>query len=370
MPRTKFRKKVKNGNTYFFYRLNHPSLIRPRDLYGKTVTELQDKIDKLTYDLDRGIHSDKCVFVEYMALWMEAVLLIDKKHATIQKYNGLFNKYIKESPIANIQLNKLNSLTLQDWYKKLVKNGVSSPLLHSINNLICQCVHYAYCQNKIVTDFSKQIMLPKVQKKKMDGTRRKSRALSIEQEDALLKVCKGTKWEAFILTAINTGMRRGELMALTWDDVDFERGIITVNKSYRQPSGTTSPKTKSSNREIPMPLPVANILRNEKRKQLELAEKLPDRFVWENLVFTNDKGAHIAATSLGRALSEFSEKIGMEDSINVHDFRDTYATRLYERTKDLKMIQALLGHSDFSTTADIYTHVSIEEKKKVVNSVF
>lgn len=119
-----------------------------------------------------------------------------------------------------------------------------------------------------------------------------------------------------------------------------------------------------------MPLPVANILRNEKRKQLELAEKLPDRFVWENLVFTNDKGAHIAATSLGRALSEFSEKIGMEDSINVHDFRDTYATRLYERTKDLKMIQALLGHSDFSTTADIYTHVSIEEKKKVVNSVF
>ena len=371
MPKTRFKKKVKSGNTYYFYRLRHKNLLKPRDLYGNTVKELQEKIDKLVYELDRGVQSDKSPFGDYMELWLEAVHLIDKKKSTCEKYRGAFSNYIKLSPIASVRLCDLTPLHVQEYYLRLVDGGVSAPLLRVIHGLISQCIRYAYTQNKVLMDFSRSLILPKTTKKKMDHTRRASRTLTYEEEKSLLKACKGTTFEPFIVTALNTGLRRGELLALTWDDVDFEKGLITVNKSYRPQTGTSSPKTETSNRQVPIPRSVITMLRKQKVEQLELHFKIPDRFVWHNLVFVNKNGGHLAATTLNRALKSFSEQMGLPEgeTVNVHDFRDTYASRLYEKTKDLKMIQTLLGHADFNTTADVYTHVSAEEQKTFIDAV-
>ena len=365
--KTRYKKKNKNGIEYYFFRLHHKNLRRPRDLYGRTVHELQDKIDTLRDELDHGVQSDKCAFGDYLAKWMTSVLLVDKKQSTINAYNSLYHKHIKNSRLSKTRMNNLTAFDVQDFYQDKIKAGLSSSILHKLSLLIHPCIRYAYAQGKIMTDFTPSISLPKTSKKKMEGTHRSSRALSVHDETALLEACKGTQWETIITFALNTGFRRGEMLALTWDDIDFDGKTATVNKSYRPQSGTTSPKTPSSNRSVPLPDSLLVSLRRLKASQSEIKLRMANKYSKDNLVFANAKGCHLSTSSLNRSLKNFAETIGL-DSINMHDFRDTYATRLYEKTRDLKMIQTLLGHADLSTTADIYTHISMDEKQKYIQN--
>lgn len=367
MPRTKYRKKIKNGTTYYFYRLRHKNLRTPRDLYGRTVTELEDKIRRLKNELDRGVTSEKAYFGDYMEKWLNDVHLNNKKQATKTKYKGLFERYVLPYPVANIQLKDLTALDIQEHYSKLVSNSISKPTLKTLSVVINPCIRYAFTQGKILIDFSRSIVLPEA-KKKQEKSRRASQALSLDMENALIKACAGTKWEVFILTDLNSGLRRGEIMALTWDDIDLEKGIIDVNKTYDQrnkdqPIGP--PKTENSIRQVPIPRFLVEKLKQHKVDQNKRRLLLSNKYKNLNLVFPNDFGNYMAATTVGRALIDFAKEIGLE-SLNLHDFRDTYATRLYEKTKDIKMVQSLLGHSDIATTANIYTHVSLEEQSKYV----
>lgn len=367
MARTKYKKKVKNGTTYYFYRLRHKNLRSPRDLYGKTVAELEEKIEKLKYELDRGVTSEKAYFGDYLENWLNNVHLINKKPATIKRYKGLYNNLFKGHPICNIRVGDLTALDIQDHYNRLVKQGASKAMLTNLTKIINPCVRYAFGQGKILIDFSHSITLPDAEKKKMEGTRRASQALLPDQEEKLLEVCKDTKWYYFILTALNTGMRRGELLALTWDDIDFEKRLIHVNKSYSDLGIVGSPKTDSSIRNIPIPQFLADELIKKKAEQAEIRLMIGNQYTNNNLVFENGFGQYIGNGAYVSAFKKFAKAIGV-DRINVHDFRDTYATKLYNQTKDLKMIQTLLGHKDIKTTADVYTHVSDEETKKFIDN--
>ena len=123
MARTKYKKKVKNRNTYYFYRLNHKNLKRPRDLYGKTVQELDEKIESLTYQLDRNVQSSKVRFGDYMKSWLDTVHGINKKAGTVQGYGSIFDNYIKGSSLYNIQLTDLTALDVQDYLNGLLRKG-------------------------------------------------------------------------------------------------------------------------------------------------------------------------------------------------------------------------------------------------------
>lgn len=367
MPRTKYRKKTKNGNTYYFYRLRHKNLRSPRDLYGKSIAELEEKINALKYELDRGVTSSNAYFGDYLNKWLTDVRLNGKKPNTAKRYTGLYEKYIKPYPIANIQLKSLTSLDIQEHYKKLVSEGVSKSTIKILSNIVHPCVRYAFSQNKILTDFSRSIIIPDA-KDKLTGTRRASRALLPDEEQALLKACNGDKWELLIITALNSGLRAGELMALTWNDIDLDKRLLSVNKTYNSKSkGTpiTSPKTKSSIRKVPLPSFLIPLLKKRRVEQIEEKLKAGSKYTDNNLVFCNAFGRYLASTTIINALKGYAKEIGI-DSLNMHDFRDTYATKLYYETRDLKMIQTLLGHSNISTTADIYTKVSVEEASKYV----
>lgn len=366
MPRTKYKKKIKNGTQYYFYRLRHKNLRKPRDIYGKAIPELEEKIKKLEYELDRGVTSEKAYFGDYLEKWLNDVHLVNKKPATAKRYRGLLEKYIKGYPISSISLKDLTALDVQSHYARLVKESISKSTLDILGKIINPCIRYAFNQGKILVDFSRSIIVPDSSVQKKEGTRRPSIALLPEQEEKLLLACKDTKWYYFILTALNSGMRRGELLALTWSDVDLNKRQITINKSYSPQSKLGTTKTENSNRKIPIPIFLVTALKKHKINQSEIKLLLCNKYEDNGIVFDNGFGKYIAATSLNRALKKFADEMGI-DSLNTHDFRDTYATKLYNQTKDLKMVQTLLGHSEISTTADIYTHVSEAEATSYIN---
>ena len=161
MPRSKYAKKVKNGNTYFFYRMRHKNLRRPHDLYGKSIPELEQKIDDLKKELDRGVQSDKVFFSNYLEKWLEDVLLINKKQATINNYRLTFKNYIENSSLNRIRLKEITAFDVQDFYKEVIeKNGAGKGTIATLKKLIHPCIRYAYTQGKILTDFSRSIIVP------------------------------------------------------------------------------------------------------------------------------------------------------------------------------------------------------------------
>lgn len=153
--------------------------------------------------------------------------------------------------------------------------------------------------------------------------------------------------------------------------MDLEKRTIAVNKTYnpKVKVGLGTPKTDASSRLIPIPLLLAERIRKHrievKTRQLQFSGQYKNK----NLVFPGDLGGYFSTTSMDRYLKQAAEKIGVAGTINLHDFRDTYATRLYEKTGDLKMVQTLLGHSDIATTANVYTHISIEHALEYIDKL-
>ena len=167
------------------------------------------------------------------------------------------------------------------------------------------------------------------------------------------------KYRAMITLLLYSGMRRGELCGLTWSDVDFEENIIDINKSslYVTGSGTIEDTTKtfSSQRVIKIPSPVMEILHEHRREQLGKRLALGDKWEDSGKVFTQWNGSPIYP---GTVTSWFAEFVKRNDlpHVSIHSLRHTNATLLIANGTDLRTVSKRLGHSNMTTTGNIYTH--------------
>lgn len=187
------------------------------------------------------------------------------------------------------------------------------------------------------------------------------RALSGEEARALLKVGEGDRLEAFLVLALSTGMRSGEMLGLTWRAVDFDRGAVSVVASL-QPTATgelvlMEPKTPRSRRVIDIEPRVVATLRRHRASQ-EMERRVAGE-AWEqhDLVFTNPTGAPIDGRHLIRAwFRPLLAQAGLPP-IRIHDLRHSYASIALARGVHPKVVQEAMGHSTIAVTLDLYSHV-------------
>lgn len=362
MARTKYRKKTKNGNTYYFYRLKHKNLRIPRDLYGKTVKELDEKINTLKYELDRNFHSSKVLFGDYLKTWIDTVHIINKKAGTVQSYRSIYENYIKGSRLYNIRLTDLTALDVQEYLNGLLRQNKSYGVVSSVQKLISPCIRYAFTQQNILVDFSRSI---KIQKPTSVEDLSNVNPMTKAEQEIFVKAIEGSNFEVLFLTALNTGARIGELSALTWEDIDFSNHEIRINKTlaYQKDKVTKKyvaqigpPKSMASNRTVPFPEFLTPYLQSARKKELEKKMRLQNKFADRNLVFSNRMGDFLKGNAIRSAMETILEKADLPH-FRFHDLRHTFATRLFELGESPKTIQTILGHSDVSTTFNIYTHV-------------
>ncbi|PKM60386.1 MAG: site-specific integrase [Firmicutes bacterium HGW-Firmicutes-4] len=361
MSRSKYKKKTIHGNEYFFVRLYHKNLRKPVDLYSKTETELKAKIKSKEYELDRGVTSEKAFFGDYLKKWLDTVHINGKKEGTIHNYYVNYDNHIKGSPVEKIRLKDLNALDLQDYYQKIIDTkGIN--VVKSIHKMVCPCLRYAFANQKILQDFTKAIKLPSPKEKDEETG---YRVLSRNEQEKFVKSIKGATYEVLFLTALNTGLRIGELLALTWDDVDFEKKELIVNKQliYMTDRTTkkyeykvTPPKTKAGNRIVPIPGFLIARLEELKIEEMEKKDRLKNKHANLNLIFSAKLGGFLAFSSVRTSLVTILKKNSIEH-FKIHSLRHTYATRLYELGEQPKTVQTLLGHNDIAMTLNVYTHV-------------
>ena len=380
MAKTIYKKKIKNGKEYYFYRLRHDNLKNPKDIYAKTVKELEEKIKNIKYDLEHDIVNNKECFETFFTDWLFDVHFSHLKPSTKENYEGVYRMYVKNSSLSKIKVKNLKLIDIQKFYNNLVFNGCTIIRIKNIHKIIRPFIRYLYNNNIIVKDFSTSIVLPKEDEKTKLEKENKIIPFTLEEEKTFLAAIKGHHLEMLFVTALYSGLRQGELFALTWDDVNFEKAYIDVNKTYRyiadvsrdgRSSGYNSiqtPKTAKSIRKVPIPQFLVKMLLQYRNDQRLQKIKYADIYQDSNLVFCNKLGAYLVDSTVARQYKIIlkNNNIPMR---KFHDMRHTFATRLFELGEEPKTVQELLGHSTVSITLNTYTHVLEAVKQNAISKL-
>ena len=373
-----------NGSEYYrvtavIGRDSNGKLIR-KQFYGKNKKDAEDKRNEYLNGIKSGlkIDSQNITLGELMHLWLFEVIKLKIKASSFEKYEGLYRNYIKDSAIGIFKISDLKSIQIQKYYNKLHENNKSSNIIKNINKLLKQFLNYAVDEGYIIKNpcWGKKIVIPE----ENTSNKKEVEIFTDDEIQLLKKALRTSRLKCLILTALTTGLRQGELLALTWDDIDLDNMEINVNKTIKRVKIINSddtkqneiliqpPKTKSSNRIVPIPSDLVPILKSHNLKQKLEKMKAGKSYEDNNLVFPTALGKPTDAKNLFRSYKNLLAKAKIEHK-KFHCLRHTYASKLFANNVPLKTVQVLLGHSNIKTTADIYTHVMPKQKIDAVENL-
>ena len=179
------------------------------------------------------------------------------------------------------------------------------------------------------------------------------------------------KWRLITHLLIVTGCRRGEIMGLKWEKVDFENSRVKIDRALvsSKSKGVFEETTKTSDiRHLSLPRETMDLLRQHKREQLRLQLANGDRWIHTGYVFTQDNGDHMNPDSITGWLKDFSARHGLPH-INPHAFRHTVASVLLANGTDIVTVSKQLGHASITTTENFYSHIIEENKAKAAECI-
>ena len=196
-----------------------------------------------------------------------------------------------------------------------------------------------------------------------------------EQKNLILRSWKGHRMGVAVLVMLYCGLRRGEIVALTWSDVDFDAMTISVTKAasfgQNQPK-IKQPKTAAGKRIVPFPAQLLPIFREAKQNKSIYVCPAADGSMMTNTAWTTSWNSYMHYLNIqagGRDASRSHPKVIAIDRFTAHQLRHTYATMLYDAGVDVKTAQDFLGHADPSVTMNIYTHLSAKKKEKALDAL-
>lgn len=349
--------------------------LKRKQFYGKTKKEVLDKMNEYRYKFNNDLlPTDNNVKLEvYLKYWLFEIKNNEIKPSTLERYEGILRNYVSGSAIANIKLKDLRASHLQKYYNDLSKE-VSANVISNLNKFIKSGLSYALKENYIVKNYADLVTLPKKEAKQ------EVEYLTEAEQKRFLEGCKDKRLESLFFMALGTGLRLGELLALTWDDIDFENKTVSVNKNIKEVSipdklgnreyktMIQEPKTKSSIRTIPIPEIALKKLNSHKKKQNGEILRGGDVYIKNNLVFATPIGTNISPSNLRKTFKKILKDTGIKE-IKFHSLRHTYATTLFIKDVTPKVVQTLMGHSDIATTMNIYTHVNKESQVEAINKL-
>lgn len=345
-------------------------------VYGKSQKEVKQKLKELQQSQEDDIEEQEEVTLgDWMIEWLLIYKKATVKESTYGNYRQVVHTHIVENDIGKIPLSKLKTEDLQRFYdeKKMeithMKRQLSPRMVNYISVLVNGALEQAVKLGKISMNPNRAVVLPKKQKYEIEP-------LTENEVKRLLEQAKGTKLYLPILVEVYTGMRKGELLGLCWQNVDLDKGVICVRTSLaRVPiEGDVekvselkllTPKTSKSVRTIPLTDRVIEELKRHKREQTVWKEANKDIWIERNLVFCKENGDFLEPRDFLADFQKLLKKAGLR-KCRFHDMRHTFASMLLNEGEELKVIQELLGHTTITTTADIYAHLKTEKKLQAV----
>ena len=298
-------------------------------------------------------------YKDWLGEWLEFYVKPTTKERTYKKYIYQVKKYITP-PLGGFGIDGLTAAELQKFSASLMEQGLAASTINSVMAVLKTSLKVA-AQNGITDKFSNEC----VSRQKVRG--KQSDCFSKDEQKKIenyIIASRNTKPNLIgILLCLYTGLRIGELLALTWDDIDFVKGTLTVNKSCRDcwngksyVKEIDSPKTQSSNRVIPIPQQIISYLDAEKNRS--------------KCVFVvcgkTEFGAEVR--SYQRTFENLLKKLRIPHK-GFHAMRHTFATRALECGMDVKTLSEIMGHQNANITLQLYAHSLMEHKIEMMNKV-
>lgn len=332
-----------------------------KTVYGKSKKEVLEKITSLQYQKQTTgfLEVEKITLGQWMDRWLMDYMKGKLRPKTWESYESIIRNHIKPT-LGNVVLQKLQGADIQKMYnEKLItgrideKGGISNRTVRYIHAVLRAGLKQALREGLVLRNVIDSTIPPSRKKKEVQ-------VFTQEQASTFLQLAKDDKLYPAFLLEMGTGLRRGELMGLRWQDIDLTTGIIQIRQSLVTTNKglcVQEPKTQTSKRCIPLPAEVIKELKRHKAKQNE--EKLKYSKVYEDAgyVFCWENGRVINPNILSRRFSALLKKAELPH-LRFHDLRHTHATNLLLLGENPKVVQERLGHSSISVTMDTYSHVT------------
>ena len=322
--------------------------------YVKSKKEGREKLKRLQRDLEQGILATgpQQTVRQYLEYWLEEVHKPNIKISTYVKYHKVIHGYILPA-FGDLKLEKLTPQHVKSLYNKKQRDGLSPKTIHSIHGVLHKALDNAVLWNLVTRNVCTVVKPPRLVKTEKPS-------LTMEEAHTLLESVRGHRLEMLLTLALTTGMRRGEILALRWLDIDFKKKLVSVRRTVdyipRHGYVENEPKTASGRRSIALPHFVLDMLHQHRTRQLEAKLKAGSDWEDRNLVFTDLSGGYFNPRYLEKLFPKVLADAGLPP-IRFHDLRHSAATLLLAMGVSMKVVQEILGHSSFITTADIYGHV-------------
>jgi integrase len=285
----------------------------------------------------RALPDDKMTFAQLSDRFLNDVARHTLKPKTFESYEYLLTSHIVPK-IGKIKLTNLRPQHIQSLYSEKLDSGLSKKTVHHIHAVTRRVLNQAVKWGLLFQNPTSQVTPPKVD-------RIRPNVWTVEQAQCFLQSTKDHKWYGIYLIALTTGARRGEILGLTWENIDWDRKTLTIDKTVitvKNRVVISEPKTRYSRRTISAPQTVLDTLYENKGIS--------------GLIFKTSVGTPIGPNNLIRDFKNETRKAGLP-IIRFHDLRHTCATILFQKDVHPKKVQELLGHSSITVTLDRYSHL-------------
>ena len=340
-----------------------------KNVLAKTQKECKEKLAQAIekYVKVDVVRSGKYTVAEWVRLWFETYSKPSIREQTAYYYNNYIEKHIVPG-IGSIKLDKLTTLQIQQFYNKLKTSGrvqryehielkdkgLSNRFIRGVHGVLNSALEQALKERLITSNPAEGCKLPKIEKKEM-------KVLLPEQIGAYLQEANKRGLLPAYYLELTSGLRRGELLALLWTDLDVEDMTISVTKQVNRINGqlkVSQPKTSNSIRTIPIPKQAVDLLILEHEKHPDNPYMFPSPKT--GTMYDPDSFRHTHEKILAAA--------GIEH-IRFHDLRHTFATLSLQNGVDLKTLSNTLGHYSAGFTLDTYTHATQRMKREAADTI-
>lgn len=327
------------------------------------LTEKQAAIAK-----GESVESSARTMQELLQFWLDTYARHHVSAKSFQGYEATVRLHVVPD-LGRIQIQQLTPARLQAYYSKKIDAGCGPRTVELCHTHISQALKTAVNLGWVATNVADRVTPPRWKPREME-------TWNADEARRFLGVAPRSTYGPIWLLALVTGMRKGELLGLRWQDVDFERGVVSVRQTVGTLRGTLEikrPKTASSRRDITVPRALLDALRQHQARQREQRQQLQARGIgdaWQDydLVFPCAVGKPVHPDNLDRDFTRLVKRAGVKP-IRIHDVRHSYATLAIALGNPVKVVSESMGHADISTTLRTYAHVVPAQRVQLAESI-
>jgi integrase len=343
---------------------------KSKSVYARTEAECIQKMHAVRLARSKGVNvlAKRHKLSDYLETWLADVVTPSRRPGTVRSYEGIIRIHLIPG-LGHIDLSKLDAPAVRKFLNAKLKEGSSARNVELMRAVLHACIHQAVRDDLVPRNVVSLTSAPTVKRPAREF-------LNVDHARAVIKTAADHKRGALFVTAIATGCRLGELLALEWSDVDLHGGFIRVSKQLQRQGGrvghggsrlaTVEPKTERSNRTLPVPSFAIDSLRKHKEVRQALASKRGLPWSEDLHVFGCEGFGPTEPRNATRTFKAFLKEAEVPD-VRFHDLRHACASLMLSQGTDLRTIMQHLGHSQIALTMNTYSHVVPQLQREAAN---